>query len=89
MDLWIRSQDKMKMLLNPKLAIIISGDVKNGYSFEIYDTSAYNQEVNLRYGYLGTYDTKERALEVLDEIQALLINQCVPPEFKLYEMPRK
>lgn len=69
MDLWIRSQDKMKMLPNPKLAIIISGDVENGYSFDIYDTSAYNQEVNLRYGYLGTYDTKERALEVLDEIQ--------------------
>ena len=86
MDLWIRSQDKMKMLPNPKLAIIISGDVENGYSFDIYDTSAYNQEVNLRYGYLATYDTKERALEVLDNIQEYIDEDI---KYMCYEMPEE
>ena len=89
MNLWVRSQDKMKMLLNPKLAIIISGDAKNGYSFDIYDTSAYNQEVNLRYGYLGTYDTKERALEVLDEIQNYIIGKLLHNDGNVYEMPKE
>lgn len=69
MELWIRSQDKMKMLSNPKLAIIPIGDVLNGYSYEIYDTTSYNQNTNLRYEWLGIYKTEERALEVLDEIQ--------------------
>lgn len=65
MKIWIRNQDKTILLSNPKLAIIPSPD--GGY--EIYDTSNYNNEFNLRYGFLGAYKSKERSLEVLDEIQ--------------------
>lgn len=67
MNLWIRSQDKEYL-----------GEVsKLFYSYdEIDDKHLIRTFVidNLRNGIiqLGTYKTKERALEVLDEIQRLL-----------------
>ena len=54
MDLWIRSQDKTKLVKVDKI-LIENSDIGN---FEV--------------GMLGTYKTKERALEVLDEIQRLI-----------------
>lgn len=60
MDLWIRSQDKMKFRRVIDLGIF---EEQEGYT--IYcDDSIDN--------ILGTYATKERALEVLDEIQSLI-----------------
>jgi hypothetical protein len=39
---------------------------------------------------LGTYATKERALEVLDEIQCLVnINDSKDSYFYVYEMPKE
>lgn len=60
MDLWIRSQDKIKMTYNPKLYVDEFGGI---FEFTIDDKN---------YLFLGKYDTKKRALEVLDEIQRLV-----------------
>lgn len=65
MELWIRSQDREIMLSNPIL--IVDNDriltPKNDYR----DTHLI----------LGHYKTKERALEVLDEIQNILSGKCI------------
>lgn len=57
MDLWIRSQDREKMLSNP---ILIVDDNK------ILTPKNDYRDTHLL---LGHYKTKERALEVLDEIE--------------------
>jgi hypothetical protein len=59
MELWIRSQDKEKLLKVNDIAIEMN--MIYGYF-----------DKNTEYEHLGTYATKERALEVLDEIQSLL-----------------
>ena len=65
MDLWIRSQDKEKLLKANDIAIEMN--MIYGYF-----------DKNTEYEHLGSYATKERALEVLDEIHQRLINlQCI------------
>jgi hypothetical protein len=66
MELWIRSQDKMKLIRVIDIGIF---EEQEGYTI-YYDDSIDNM--------LGTYATKERALEVLDEIQKL-----IKPTFKI------
>ena len=53
MSLWIRSQDKKRLIESNGVALTPSG-------LSIYPIGAN--------GILGTYETEERALEVLDEI---------------------
>lgn len=62
MELWVRSQDKMKLVSNCNL--YISTEMKNEYIVE---------DLNNKYLKLGTYKSKERALEILDEIQERII----------------
>lgn len=71
MDLWVRSQNKYRVLKVESLQII------------------YNQEdnelpysINSSYELLGSYKTKERALEILDEIQQMLKNETIETEIK-------
>ena len=64
MNLWIRSQNKT-ILQKVDNLLISDGDNAEG-TFNIYTNSLPAQNV------LGRYKTKERALEVLDEIQSLL-----------------
>ena len=91
MELWIRSQDKMKLVNNCKL--YISNEIRNEYVIE---------DVNNKYLKLGTYKSKERALEVLDEIQNIIKNGGVETEKfdeaavcyyvekeNVYEMPKE
>ena len=61
MELWVRSQDRETMLPNPILIVDYNRILtpKNDYR----DTHLI----------LGHYKTKERALEVLDEIQEILL----------------
>ena len=90
MELWIRSQDRETMLPNPILIVDYNKILtpKNDYR----DTHLI----------LGHYKTKERALEVLNEIHQRLINlqclevlggECVTNQMKrngmdcVYEMP--
>lgn len=59
MELWIRSQDKNKLMIVNSLYIPIS---RTDEDFGIYAKDEIRDEL------LGIYKTKERALEVLDEI---------------------
>ena len=63
MELWIRSQDKEMLSLVKTLFIEDIND--DNKLFGITDG----------YVYYGEYNSKERALEVLDEIQEHIINQ--------------
>lgn len=56
MDLWIRSQDKEKLVKCND--IVVNDDCIIGYF-----------DKDTEYEDLGTYETKGRAIEVLDEIQ--------------------
>ena len=59
-DLWIRNQSKSRLVKVNDLTYHIEGDFWGIYA---------NKECD----YIGLYETEERALEVLDEIQKLLI----------------
>ena len=71
MELWIRSQDKERLIKVNQLEIRDDtySNTKSGYS-----VASINFENTYGYNFinLGTYKTKERALEVLDEIQEYL-----------------
>ena len=64
MKLWIRSQDKMQLIKINEIHIEVDEDGFVGIWVD-------NKKENLKY-YLGTYETKKRALEVLDEIELAL-----------------
>jgi len=80
MELWIRSQNKKILLKVNELKIEINMIIA-------FDGNEYQ--------YLGAYKTKERALEVLDEIQNVIylnklfnadvdvFNQCLRDDMKL------
>lgn len=78
MELWIRSQDGR-----------ILQEVDNLFldaNYENKRISTYDGD-NVE---LGTYKTKERALEVLDEIQDLLQNAYIGNSNRIvYEMPKE
>ena len=61
MDLWIRSQDKEKMLIVKEVFYVLQDN-----SIVCHLDGIPN--------ILGKYETKERALEVLDEIQKKLMD---------------
>ena len=95
MELWVRSQDKDILIKVDNLEL---DDERN----DIYTHNCIN---NMQMTYtLGRYKTKERALEVLDEIHQRLINLqclevlgggCVTNQMKkngmdcVYEMPQE
>ena len=62
--MWVRSQDKKTLVKVDKLIIA-------------YDTDEKIYEIHNVYDSLGVYKSKERALEVLDEIQNLLIPKVI------------
>lgn len=73
--LWIRSQDRKKLVCCNDIAIstkhyeIKAEDILNcNKNKNVYEVVGYFEK-NTEYELLGTYSTKERALEVLDEIQ--------------------
>lgn len=61
MDLWIRSQDKRELVI--------------ATHFEVEQISDDEVSFNVNSIYFGTYKTKERALEVLDDIQDFMQQQ--------------
>lgn len=62
MELWIRSQDKLKLV---KVNYVYAIENKIN-SFSIYGETIDSAPI------IGRYKTKERAIEVLDEIQNIL-----------------
>ena len=74
MELWIRSQDKMNLV---KITQINVGYMNNKEIIANY--KVLDSETDF-YQILGTYKSKERALEVLDEIQNILKPQVILTE---------
>ena len=64
MELWIRSQDKECLMKVVKLDL---DNDKTGIFCYSYDDMAL----------MGKYETKERALEILDEIAAMIKNRYI------------
>lgn len=75
-ELWIRSQDRLRLVKTTDICI----DYNNQKSLIANCRNLSNG--NDDYFPLGEYDTEERALEVLDEIQATIILGGLP----IYEM---
>ncbi len=65
MELWVRSQDKKNLVKVRQISLNYQNNkqIIANYIPELYENSGGYYEL------LGTYKTKERALEVLDEIQ--------------------
>ena len=68
MDLWIRSQDKTKLI---KISFIEYGEYNDIHFINGFSTNGVDNYD------LGIYKSKERALEVLDEIQKILKPQLI------------
>ena len=68
MELWVRSQDKRNLVKIRQISLNYQNNkqVIANYEPEQYENSSCVYEL------LGTYQTIERALEVLDEIQELI-----------------
>lgn len=81
MELWIRSQDKAILIKVDNISYI---NISKDNEKEIHSLCSDFKNV------LGTYKTKRRALEVLDEIEDLMRSLC-DSNFKIirYEMPKK
>ena len=101
MNLWIRSTSKTN-LLQARFLTIMEGKTfykKNEWEYEGY--TICNVALNGNYELLGTYKTKERAIEVLDEIQDKMLNgafakkinglgeelDLIPNQILIYNMP--
>lgn len=76
MNLWLRSQDK-KTLLKASRIDVIETDIMCYFGYEY-------EEV-----YIATYNSKERALEVLDEIQTEISNYVGTVAQIVYQMPKE
>lgn len=86
MDLWIRSQDKTTLIRSYEIYII---EQQSKYLIRAKKTSHI----------LGVYNTIERALDVLDEIQDMLLGGDFTPKeedmilicgsARVYEMPEE
>ena len=83
MELWVRSQDKEKLLKCDDIAIkqhrydTLTDEGNRCIHYEGYEIVGYFDK-NTEYEILGIYATKERALEVLDEIQGRISkNECL------------
>lgn len=66
MELWVRSQDR-EILAKAELLDVYNASIENEELFVIEESGTD----------LGSYKTKERALEVLDEIQELFIKKDI------------
>lgn len=81
MELWIRNQDKMNLVKIRQISLNYQNNkqIIANYIPELYENSGEYYEL------LGKYETKERAIEVLDEIQAYLMSDT--PRSNVYNMP--
>ena len=81
----MRSQDKINLVKIRQISLNYSNkkQIIANYTPESYENSGVYYEL------LGTYETKERAIEVLDEIQDLLQNAYTGNANRIvYQMPK-
>lgn len=74
MDLWIRSQDKCNLFL-----------LKHSIYIECQDSTIWSIKIRENNGWLGTYKSEKRAIEILDEIQSIL----KPPKIKVEDINKE
>lgn len=98
MKLWIRSQDKTILVRCNDIAI--TTDSNDGKNIKGYKIVGYFDK-QTEYETLGFYTSKERSLEILDEIQNSLLNKWAnnvkyeehyddeEPRSLVYEMPKE
>lgn len=86
MELWIRSQDKEKLVKCNDIAI--ATDTEDGKTIRGYKIVGYFDK-QTEYEELGFYTLHSRALEILDEIQDLM-RSLTDSDLKIiqYEMPK-
>lgn len=85
MELWVRSQDKMNLVKIRQISLNYQNNkqIIANYIPELYENSGEYYEL------LGTYETKERAIEVLDEIENILKPRMEQLSTFVYQMPEK
>lgn len=83
MELWIRSQDKMNLVKVRQVGVNYQNNkqIIANYIPELYENSGEFVEL------LGIYKTKERTLEVLDEIQNYILLPNIDNSAYVYRMP--
>ena len=84
MNLWVRSQDKTNLVKIRQISLNYQNNkqIIANYIPDFYPNSGEYYEL------LGTYKTKERAIEVLDEIQEYMnFDIKLKLETCIYEMP--
>ena len=91
MNLYVRSQDRKRLISNPNFYVVWSKESNVAYIGDI------------TVGHIAKYKTEERALEVLDEIQNIMINNqygykvngfgekvdAIPNLIYVYKMPKE
>ena len=85
MNLWVRSQNKTNLVKIRQISLNYSNkkQIIANYTPELYENTGVYYEL------LGTYETKGRAIEVLDEIQDLLQNAYIGNANRIvYKMPK-
>lgn len=71
--MWIRSQDKLKIV---DVIVVYIAKYDNVFRIESYEASHKDEE---DWWYLGRYSTKEKALKVLDMIEdAIIRDNSIP-----------
>ena len=80
MDLWIRSQDRCE--LRKVNGVVMA---QEGKFFAIYPVVKELGELEI----LGNYKSEERALEIINEIEATLKIFSKSREIFVYEMPKE
>lgn len=84
MDLWIRSQDKMNLVKVNQINV----NYQNNKQIIANTTPDFYNSDSLYYELLGTYETKERALEVLNEIQKIIKIKTIMVSGIYYHLPK-
>ena len=95
MDLWIESQNKNNLI---KVKNIYMEEIPDNYDSWVGNTYSRPYVITSNDGNLGFYATKERALEVLDEIKNIINSTMFYQEVDgiknigksvVYEMPKE
>jgi hypothetical protein len=87
--IWIRTQDRKGLIYAQRIAIESFKEWKSEeFKYRIVNQVLY-QDVANDYDLLGVYDTEERAIEVLDSIQNIIMAHILGDMINpVFEMPK-
>ena len=85
MDLWIRDSSKQELVKCSRIKIEEGFETNQDYITRSYYT-IYNFD-GVHINWLGEYKTKERAMEILDEIETILLENF-NESCMVFEMPK-